>query len=120
MDLALVVMTHNIERIDGKMYDYVDEVEVDPDKVVYPRATLKLKRTRKCYCYTGLYNEYPKKRALVCVIKASNGKAITAEDMVSFFESNVGKKFTSSCNHAYLEDLLPTGKADEYLARFGS
>ena len=54
---------------------------MDPNKVVYPNATLKLKRTRKCYGYTGLKKEYPPRKSLVRVIKAFNGIAITVEDM---------------------------------------
>ena len=120
-----IVNTTNIERSNGKLYNYMVEnpstdFEVDPNKVVYPNASLKLARKRKCYCYTGLHNEYPPKRSLVRVIKASNGTSVTNEDMVKFFESDSGKKFTSACNHAYMEDLFPTGKPHEYEAYFGS
>ena len=46
--------------------------------------------------------------------------SVTIEDMVKFFESGSGKTFTSVCNHAYVEDLFPTGKPHEYEAYFGS
>ena len=115
-----IVTSSHIERKGGGLYNYIDEVEVDPSKVVYANDKLKLKRTRACYCYTGFNNEFKKKKDLSCVIKASDGKRITNEDMVAFFESDSGKKFTSSCNHAYLEVLFPTGKAHEYDTFFGS
>ena len=120
ISLNEIVDATNVERRNGKLHNYINEVEVDPDKVVYPNASLKLKRARKCYCFTGLHNECPPMRPLVRVIKASNGISVTNEDMVKFFESGSGKTFTSACNHAYMEHLFPTGKPHEYEAYFGS
>lgn len=118
-----VIKTQRYERGDnGEILDDFQDTPtvIDPEEIVYPHSSIKLFRTRKCYCYTGIDIKRPAKRKLSCVIYASNGKYITVEDMVSFFESYKGRKFTKSCNHCFLEDLYPTKEPHVFSTYFGS
>tara|TARA_R110000751_G_scaffold154789_1_gene259910 strand:- start:202 stop:573 length:372 start_codon:yes stop_codon:yes gene_type:complete len=91
-----------IDRVFELFKDAKFNVSYDEDQLEHEislASEICIIQTRKCYCYTGLYNERKPKRNKYFIIKCER---MTVKNVI--FEL-IKQKLNPNCNHGFLEGI---------------